>query len=84
MNYKCIKCNEYKHKEGYDEKWFYFFQKVERKGETHMASVVKFAYTSKEGLVSPKEVISAMGIKYDPNNLPFWIKELTEHQLFKK
>ena len=49
-----------------------------------MASVVKFAYTSKEGLVSPKEVVSAMGIKYDPNNLPFWIKELTEHQLFKK
>ena len=69
---------------GYDEKWFYFFQKVERKGKTHMASVVKFAYTSKEGLVYPKEVISAMGIKYDPNNLPFWIKELTEHQLFKK
>ena len=69
---------------GYDEKWFYFFQKVERKGKTHMASVVKFAYTSKEGLVYPKEVISAMGIKYDPNNLPLWIKELTEHQLFKK
>ena len=69
---------------GYDENWFYFFQKVERKGKTHMASVVKFAYTSKEGLVLPKEVISAMGIKYDPNKLPLWIKELTEHQLFKK
>ena len=69
---------------GYDENWFYFFQKVERKGKTHMASVVKFAYTSKEGLVLPKEVISAMGIKYDANKLPLWIKELTEHQLFKK
>jgi acyl-CoA thioesterase FadM len=69
---------------GYDEKWFYFFQKVERNGKTHMASVVKFAYTSKEGLVMPKEVISAMGIKYDPNKLPLWIKELTDHQLFKK
>ena len=69
---------------GYDENWFYFFQKVERKGKTHMASVVKFAYTSKEGLVLPKEVISAMGIKYDPTGLPSWIKELTEHQLFKK
>ena len=69
---------------GYDENWFYFFQKVERKGKTHMASVVKFAYTSKEGLVLPKEVISAMGIKYDPNKLPLWIKELTKHQLFKK
>ena len=69
---------------GYDEKWFYFFQKVERKGKTHMASVVKFAYTSKEGLVYPKEVISATEMKYDPNKLPLWIKELTEHQLFKK
>ena len=69
---------------GYDEKWFYFFQKVERNGKTHMASVVKFAYTSKKGLVLPKEVVSAMGIKYDPYSLPSWIKELTEQQLFKK
>ena len=69
---------------GYDEKWFYFFQKVERNGKTHMASVVKFAYTSKKGLVLPKEVVSAMGIKYEPNSLPSWIKELTEQQLFKK
>lgn len=69
---------------GYDEKWFYFFQKVERNGKTHMASVVKFAYTSKKGLVLPKEVVSAMGIKYEPNSLPSWINELTEQQLFKK
>ena len=69
---------------GYDEKWFYFFQKVERNGKTHMASLVKFAYTSKKGLVLPKEVVSAMGIKYEPNSLPSWIKELTEQQLFKK
>ena len=69
---------------GYDEKWFYFFQKVERNGKTHMASVVKFTYTSKKGLVVPKEVVSAMGIKYEPNSLPSWIKELTEQQLFKK
>ena len=69
---------------GYDEKWFYFFQKVERNGKTHMASIVKFAYTSKKGLVSTKEVITAMDIEYDPNSLPSWIKELTEHQLFKK
>jgi hypothetical protein len=49
-----------------------------------MASVVKFAYTNKEGLVMPKVVISAMGIKFEPNKLPTWINELTEHQLFKK
>ena len=28
MNYKCIKCNEYKHKEGYDEKWFKVIKKI--------------------------------------------------------
>ena len=49
-----------------------------------MASVVKFAYTSKEGLVLTKEVITAMEIKYNPNSLPIWVKELTEHQIFKK
>jgi hypothetical protein len=43
-----------------------------------MASVVKFAYTSKEGLVSPKEVMKAMGLNMNPNQLPDWIKELTE------
>ena len=41
---------------GYDEKWFYFFQKIVKDGKIHMASVVKFSYTSKKGLVSPKEV----------------------------
>ena len=69
---------------GYDEKWFYFFQKIQRNGKTHMASVVKFAYTSKKGLVFPKEVINAMGIKYNPNELPTWIIYLTKHQIFKK
>ena len=69
---------------GYDEKWFYFFQKAERKGKTHMASVVKFAFTSSDGLVFPEEVIPSMGLKYNPNQLPDWIKELTKHQLFKK
>ena len=33
---------------GYDTDWFYFFQKLERNGKTHMASVVKFAFTSKK------------------------------------
>ena len=69
---------------GYDEKWFYFFQKIVKDGKIHMASVVKFSYTSKKGLVSPKEVTKAMGIKYDPDQLPDWIQDLTKHLLFKK
>ena len=69
---------------GYDEKWFYFFQKAERNNKTHMASVVKFAFTSKNGIVLPKEVIKAMGEDYDPNKLPNWITEVGKHELFKK
>ena len=69
---------------GYDEKWFYFFQKAERNGKTHMASVVKFAFTSKNGLVLPSKVIPKMDLIYNPNELPKWIDELTKHQLFNK
>ena len=38
---------------GYDANWFYFFQKIERNEKTHMASVVKYAFTSKNGIVKP-------------------------------
>ena len=69
---------------GYDEKWFYFFQKAERNNKTHMASVVKFAFTSKNGIVLPKEVIKAMDEDYDPNKLPNWITEVGKQKLFKK
>ena len=35
---------------GYDEKWFYFFQKAVKNDKTYMASVVRFAFTSKNML----------------------------------
>ena len=69
---------------GYDENWFYFFQKIQRNGKTHMASIVKFSFTSINGLVIPKDVIKAMKLNFEPNQLPNWIKELTKHQIFKK
>ena len=69
---------------GYDENWFYFFQKIQRNGKTHMASIVKFSYTSSAGLVIPKDVIKAMDLNYNPYQLPDWVKELTKHQIFKK
>ena len=69
---------------GYDSDWFYFFQKIERNGKTHMASVVKYAFTSKKGIVKPKEVVAAMGEKYDPSQLPKWVTEIGQHQVFKK
>ena len=69
---------------GYDSDWFYFFQKIKRNGKTHMASVVKYAFTSKKGIVKPKEVVAAMGEKYDPSQLPKWVTEIGQHQVFKK
>ena len=69
---------------GYDENWFYFFQKIERNEKTHMASVVKYAFTSKNGIVKPKEVVEAMGEPYDPKQLPSWVTEIGQHQVFKK
>ena len=69
---------------GYDEKWFYFFQKAVKNNKTYMASVVRFSFTSKNGIVFPKEVIKAMGEEYNPNKLDDWIQDLTRHQLFKQ
>lgn len=69
---------------GCDKDWFYFFQKLERNGKTHMASVVKFAFTSQKGIVKPEEVINAMGEVFDPTQLPKWISEVGGHEIFKK
>ena len=69
---------------GYDENWFYFFQKAVRNEKTHMASLVKFSFTSKNGIVLPKEVIKAMGEDYDPTKIEGWVKDFTKNQLFKK
>jgi hypothetical protein len=49
-----------------------------------MASVVKFSFTNKSGIVKPEEVAPKMGEKFDPNKIPNWINELSRHQLFKK
>ena len=49
-----------------------------------MASVVKFAFTSKNGIVKPSDVVPKMGGEYDPDLLPEWIEEISKHQLFKK
>ena len=40
--------------------------KLVKNDKTYMASVVRFAFTSKKGIVFPKEVIEAMGQEYNP------------------
>ena len=69
---------------GYDEKWFYFFQKAVKNDKTYMASVVRFSFTSKDGIVFPKEVVKTMGQEYNPGKLDEWVQDLSKHQLFKK
>tara|TARA_B100000900_G_C20062379_1_gene506506 strand:+ start:14 stop:535 length:522 start_codon:yes stop_codon:yes gene_type:complete len=69
---------------GYDENWFYFFQKAVRNNKTYMASLVKFSFTSKNGIVLPKKVVEAMGENYDPTKIDDWVKDFTKNQLFKK
>ena len=49
-----------------------------------MASVVKFSFTNKNGIVKPDLVAPKMGEKFNPNQIPGWINELSKHQLFKK
>ena len=69
---------------GYDKNWFYFFQRVERNNKIYMASVVKFSFTNKNGIVKPDLVAPKMGETFNPNQIPGWINELSKHQLFKK
>ena len=49
-----------------------------------MASLVRFSFTSKNGLVLPEKVVEAMGDEYNPNKLESWVKDLSKQQLFKK
>ena len=49
-----------------------------------MASVVRFSFTSKDGIVFPKEVVKTMGQEYNPGKLDEWVQDLSKHQLFKK
>ena len=69
---------------GYDDRWFYFLQKAERNGKIHFSSVVKTAFTSKEGLVSAESAIKEMELEHLKIPLPDWIHPLTSQEIIKK
>ena len=69
---------------GYDERWFYFLQKAERNGKIHFSSVVKTAFTSKEGLVSAESAIKEMKLEHLKIPLPDWIHPLTNQEIIEK
>ena len=59
-----------------------FFPKLVRKDKTHIATIVKFSFASKNGIVKPKELIELCGIVYEPIYLPKCIIETGSHQDF--
>ena len=61
-----------------------FFQKLVRKDKTHIATIVKFSFASKNGIVKPKEVMELYGKVYEPIYLPKCIIETGSRQDFKK
>ena len=62
---------------GYDERWFYFYQKTIRGERIHSSALIRTAVTSKEGLVPTKNVSEKMGLEYDPK-VPEWVQKWIE------
>lgn len=56
-----------------DSRWFYFLQSTIREGEIHSSALVRGGITNNQGIVSPKQVLTALG-KSDWNpGMPQWV-----------
>lgn len=62
---------------GYDDRWFYFYQKTVRNNVIHSSALIRTAITSKKGLVPAKEVAKEMGLEYQPH-VPEWVNKWIE------
>ena len=69
---------------GHDERWFYFLQKAKRKGKVHYSSVVKTAFTSKDGLVPVAKAKKEMNLEQLDMPLPNWVIPLTNQEIIKR
>ncbi len=69
---------------GHDNRWFYFLQKAQRNGKVHFSSVVKTAFTSKDGLISPDIAKKEMNLQHINISLPGWVTPLTSQEIIKK
>ncbi len=63
---------------GWDERWFYFHQKIISKGKIHSSALVRTAVTSKNGIVNTNRVFDAMGYNSTGNNVPNWVRAWAE------
>ncbi len=59
---------------GYDDKWFYFYQKTVRRNIIHSAALVRTAVVSSKGIVSAELVAKELGMPYEPS-IPKWVEE---------
>ncbi len=59
---------------GYDDRWYYFYQKTIRNELIHSSALIRTAVTSKNGIVPAKDVTAAMGIPYAPS-VPDWVHD---------
>ncbi len=62
---------------GYDDRWFYFYQKNVRKGVIHSSALIRTAITSKDGLVPSKNLVDQMGFDFKPH-IPDWVEKWIE------
>lgn len=62
---------------GYDERWFYFYQKTKVKGIIHSSALIRTAITSKEGLIPSAKLVKEMGIDFKPS-IPSWVTKWIE------
>ena len=59
---------------GYDDKWYYFYQKTVRNNIIHSSALIRTAVISKKGIVPAQEVAKAMGIEFEPG-IPSWVED---------
>ncbi len=59
---------------GYDDKWFYFHQKMIRNGRIHASALIRAAITSKDGIVKTEEVLKSINSREILPEVPEWVK----------
>lgn len=60
---------------GADERWMYFHQRSYVNGEICSAGIVKAGVTSRQGLVSPAELLAALGLDLPVPPCPEWVNQ---------
>jgi len=63
---------------GYDERWFYFVQEIQRRELVHTSALVRIGVTSTTGLVPVPRVLEALDAGQWRPELPEWVQRWIE------